>query len=164
MLIEATTTATMKASTILDYLCYRSYNYCYHESQYHSGLFMPIEATTTATMKASNVYFLGSTFVFLMMRSHYVFGMSPWAHSLLSWEGKLKKTHFSWNFDKSCCTSNTCNMTLNFLLLISWVLEKVLEEVDSWCQKHISEIENGKNKSGQSYFLLKLSNSTTYAA
>jgi hypothetical protein len=38
---------------------------------------MPVEATTTATMKGSTVYFLGSTFVFLMMRSHYVFGMSP---------------------------------------------------------------------------------------
>jgi hypothetical protein len=45
--------------------------------------------------------------------------------------GKARENTFQWNFDKSCWRSTTCNVTLNFLLLISWVLDKFLEEVDS---------------------------------
>lgn len=43
-----------------------------------------------------------------------------------------------------------------FLIINITVLEKVLEEIDSWCQKHTSERENGKNKSGQSYFFVEI--------
>ena len=78
--------------------------------------------------------------------------------------GKAQDNTFQLEFRQIMLYVKYLQHDTEFLIVNFMGAGESLEEADSWCQKHISEIENGKNKSGQSYFLLKLSNSTTYAA